>query len=92
MHDGCRELLACVLARAVADSDRRWALEPEFDLYCRLVGLSESAAFLFKLRFMLGLLDRRRFDACTFHALRWDRKDERPGVHWASWGTSPLPR
>ena len=90
----CRELLTAVLAQAVSDSDREFAATSEFDAYCRLAGLSESATFVFKVRLLLGLLDRRRFLAAPLNATRWDSKDERAAIqHWEAWPTtSPLGR
>lgn len=90
----CRELVASILAQAVASDDREWALAPEFGAYCRLVGLSESAAFVFKVRFLVGALDRRQFLAHPLQAARWGEKDPRAEVgHWSAWPTtSPLGR
>ena len=86
----CRELILGILWQAVIDDDREFALTPEFDAYCALVGIPGSAAFAFKIRLMLGV-GRARFDSRRLHAMRFEAGEAE--TFWQSWPTtSPLGR
>jgi hypothetical protein len=95
VNDPERDLLLGVLTQAVLDlpgdgvAGFDWLLGPIAGAYMTLLGLSEEMQFALRLRALLGLIDRGKFDARPLHAQRFgdSRKSARHAAEAASWQT-----
>ena len=97
--NACRELLLAVVAQALAEDDSAWIMSDTASAYCAMVGVSEPALFRLRLRYLLNLLDVRRFDARRLHGTRYaqvgkgERTQGENASAWQSWPeNAPLRR